>query len=453
MSKKPTKIVGLGYSDFIALVNSGQELHLQSAKLIPFYKPGDEMALTSIFLSALRLIKEFRINILKTFNLTRSGKIHIFTEVEFILFDNKRVDGLILIVRGKKVIDAALIEVKNKNIELNEEQIADYLNIAKEYNIPNLLTISNQFVSFPTQSPLSLKVPKQVSLYHLSWSYILTIAHILLADNKNNIEDEDQVEIMKEVVDYFESKKSGVVGFNQMKSGWVDIANKANSGTSLKLSDVSVDESVSSWLQEERDMALILSRELGLLVRSGKDKFKNNLKARIEFEKRELISKLSLQSILQIEGAASNISVKSNFDRRNIEMSVTIAAPLDRKEKAQITWIRNQIKYCEKKNPELFEKMKQDLMVDINIKYSSKPIRLPLDELEYAHDRIKGKEIKNFNILLIKYLGRKFVSRSVFVTTIETMLIDYYQGIVQFLKKWEKPAPQIPQKDIGTKTI
>jgi len=240
MSKKPTKIVGLGYSDFIALVNSGQELHLQSAKLIPFYKPGDEMALTSIFLSALRLIKEFRINILKTFNLTRSGKIHIFTEVEFILFDNKRVDGLILIVRGKKVIDAALIEVKNKNIELNEEQIADYLNIAKEYNIPNLLTISNQFVSFPTQSPLSLKVPKQVSLYHLSWSYILTIAHILLADNKNNIEDEDQVEIMKEVVDYFESKKSGVVGFNQMKSGWVDIANKANSGTSLKLSDVSV---------------------------------------------------------------------------------------------------------------------------------------------------------------------------------------------------------------------
>lgn len=453
MNKKPSKIVGLEYSSFVELVNNGQEIHLQSAKLIPFYKPGDEMALTSIFLSALRLIKEFRINIFKAINLARNGNIHIFTEVEFILFDKKRIDGLILIERGKKIIDAILIEVKNKNTDLNEKQIEDYLNIAKEYNIPKLLTISNQFVSYPTQSPLSLKVPKQVNLYHLSWSYILTIAHILLADNKNDIEDADQVEIMKEIVDYFESKQSGVIGFNQMKPGWVDIANKANSGTSLKTNDISVDESVSSWLQEERDMALILSRELGLLVRSGKDKFKNDLKGRIEFEKKELVSKLSLESTLQIDGAASNINVKTNFDRRNIEMSVSLSAPLDRKEKAQITWVRNQINYCNKKNSELFEKLKAELMVDINIKYSSTPIRLPFDELEFAFERLNNKEIKSFNILLIKYLGRKFISRSIFVSTIEEMIIDYYQGIVQYLKKWEKPAPKIQQKDIGEKTI
>jgi len=453
MSKKPTKLIGLSYSDFTNLINEGQEIHLQPARLIPFYKPGNELALTSIFLSALRLVKEFRINISKAINLTRSGKIHIFTEVEFLLFEKKRIDGLILIVRGKNIVDAVIIEVKNKNVELNENQIAEYLNIAKEYNIPKLLTISNQFVSFPTQSPLSLKIPKQVKLYHLSWSFILTIAHILLADNENNIEDKDQIEIMKEIVDYFESKNSGVVGFTQMKPGWVDIVNKANSGTSLKLNDISVEETVSSWLQEERDMALILSRELGLLVRSGQSKFKNNLKARIDHEKRELISKLSLQSILQIDGAASNVIVRPNFDRRNIEMSVTLSPPLDRKERAQITWIRNQIKICEKKNPELFEKLRNDLMVDINIKYSSEPIRLPLEELEYAFERISGREIKSFNILLIKYLGRKFVSRSGFVNIIEKMLIEYYQGIVQYLKKWEKPAPQIPQKDVGTKAI
>jgi len=453
MSKKPTKLVGLSYSDFITLISKGQEIHLQPARLIPFYKPGDELALTSIFMSALRLVKEFRKNISKAINLTQNGSIYIFTEVEFLLFEKKRVDGLILIVRGKNIVDAAIIEVKNKNVELNEKQISDYLNIAKEYTIPRLLTTSNQFVSFPTQSPLSLKIPKQVKLYHLSWSFILTIAHILLADNENNIEDEDQVEIMKEVVDYFESKNSGVVGFTQMKPGWIDIVDKANSGTSLKLNDNSVEETVSSWLQEERDMALILSRELGLLVLSGQSKFKDNLKAIIDYEKRELISKLSLQSILQINGAASNVIVRPNFVRRNIEMSVTLSSPQDRKERAQITWIRNQIKLCEKKNPELFEKLRSDLMVDINIKYSNKPIRLPLEELEYAFERINGKEIKSFNILLIKYLGRKFVSRSGFVTIIEKMLIEYYQGIVQYLKKWEKPAPQIPQKDVSTKTI
>ena len=452
MNKKPTKFIGVEYSKFVELINKGQEIHLRSAKLIPFYKPGDEMALTSIFLSALRLIKEFRINLFKTFNLSRSGNIHIFTEIEFLYYDKKRVDGMILIERGKKIIDGILIEVKNKNTELNEKQIEDYLNIAKEYNIPKLLTISNQFVSYPTQSPITVKPPKSVDLYHLSWSYILTVAHILLADNKDNIEDVDQVEIMNEVVDYFESKNSGVVGFTRMKAGWVEIANQANLGTSLKTSDPAVEEAISSWIQEERDMALILSRELGLLVKSGKNKYKNDLKGRLEFEKKELVSKLSLEAAYQIEGAASNINVRANFDRRNIEMFVSIHAPLDRKEKAKITWIKNQLNYCERKNPELFDILKNELMVDINIKFTSNQLRLPIIELEYAFDRLENREIRSFNILLIKDLGRKFMSRSVFVNIIEEMLINYYEGVVQYLKKWEKPAPKIQNKELDENT-
>ena len=58
MAKRPTKLIGRSLSDFNAIVKSGEEMHLQTARLIPFYKPGDEMALTSIFLSGLRLIKE-----------------------------------------------------------------------------------------------------------------------------------------------------------------------------------------------------------------------------------------------------------------------------------------------------------------------------------------------------------------------------------------------------------
>ena len=89
MSKKPTKIIGLNYADFMDLIKSKDEINLQSAKLIPFYKPGDEMALTSIFLSGLRLINEFRKNLFKSIGLPYSGSVHIFTEVEFLLFDKK----------------------------------------------------------------------------------------------------------------------------------------------------------------------------------------------------------------------------------------------------------------------------------------------------------------------------------------------------------------------------
>ena len=33
------------------------------------------------------------------------------------------------------------------------------------------------------------------------------------------------------------------------------------------------------------------------------------------------------------------------------------------------------------------------------------------------------------------------------------MLIDYYQGILQHLKRWEKPVPQIEDKPKETKRI
>ena len=450
MNKKPTKLIGLPFNNFKNLVSEGKEFHLQTARLIPFYKPGDEMALTSIFMSALRLIKEFRKNVSQAIGLTTSGYIHIFTEIEFILFDKKRIDGLILVVRGKKIVDAVLIEVKNKNNELDEQQINDYANIAKEYGIKRLLTISNQFVSFPTQSPINAKIPKSVSLFHLSWSYILTIAHILLIDNDNNIEDEDQIEIMNEVINYLESPKSGVVGFTQMKQGWTDVVHKMNAGASLKQNDDSVDETISSWLEEERDMALILSRELGLLVRSGQSRFKNDLSARINYEKKQLISNKSLESILQIDGVASDINVQPNFGRKNIEIAVTLDAPKDRTLRPQITWLRNQIKYCSKKNPELFAMFEKELMIDINIKFTSKPVRISFSELEYAYEKLGSKEIKSFNILQVKYLGRKFESRKLFVKIIEEMLIQYYQLIVQHLKKWEKPVPKIVKKEVIT---
>ena len=152
------------------------------------------------------MIKEFRQNIFKILGLTLTGKVHIFTEIEFKYFDNQRIDGLILIERSGKIIDSIILEVKNKNNELNADQIQRYIKIAQAYKISKILTISNQFVNFPTQSPIQVRMPKSFQMYHFSWSYILTLAHILLFDNKTNIEDRDQIEIMNEILNYFESQ-------------------------------------------------------------------------------------------------------------------------------------------------------------------------------------------------------------------------------------------------------
>ena len=64
MKKKVSKLVGLSIDEFDEFVHSGQ-IKVSQARLIPLLKMGDEMALTSIFLSALRMVKEFREQIFK----------------------------------------------------------------------------------------------------------------------------------------------------------------------------------------------------------------------------------------------------------------------------------------------------------------------------------------------------------------------------------------------------
>jgi len=142
--KKPTKIIGMNIENFRSLVNTKEEIILHPARLIPFYKPGDEMSLTSIFLSALRLIEEFKDSIFKSINLSKSGNILVFTEVEFLLFENKRIDGLLLVVRGKKILEAVILEMKNKNNTIDEAQILSYVEIGKAYD-KNLVLIA-QFI-------------------------------------------------------------------------------------------------------------------------------------------------------------------------------------------------------------------------------------------------------------------------------------------------------------------
>ena len=447
MKIKPTKIIGLQIADFDNLVNSGEEIHLRPARLLNFHKPGDELAITSIFLSGIKLIKEFRRNIFNQIKLTNSNSIRFYSEIQFVLFDNLRIDGLILIIKSNKIVDAILIEVKNKKNELDEAQLTFYLKIAKEYKVPNFLTISNQFVNFPTQSPLNIKVPGQISLYHLSWTYILTASYLLLANNEINIENHDQKELMKEMVSYFESKESGIIGLTQVKQGWIELTQKINTKIKFKSKEAFVVDTVSSWIQIERCMALALSRELLTLVESGKRKFKDDLRGRLIFEQKELTENFSLESIYKVDGAASQLKLSAHFDTKTIEYSVELSAPSDKGNRGKITWIKKQLEKSKTKNEVLFNQIKENIFIEINYKFSSNPIKIKLLEIDSVEDQLSDKEITGFKIMYILSLSQKFEGRKIILELIEQNLMKFYQGVVQHLKKWEKPAPKILKKN------
>ncbi|GAG68540.1 unnamed protein product, partial [marine sediment metagenome] len=111
-------------------------IKLREAHLIPIIKPGDEMALASVILSSIRLIKEFRRMIFSDTKISKGGHIFVFNEVIFSQFPNSRVDGLLLTVRGGVIKDAAIFEMKNGTNDLDQEQIERYKKIAESYNIP-----------------------------------------------------------------------------------------------------------------------------------------------------------------------------------------------------------------------------------------------------------------------------------------------------------------------------
>lgn len=446
MDNKSIKILNQKKSDFDELVKKGV-IQLRDARLIPSFKIGDEVGLASVLLSAMRMIREFRRMILSNIRMSKGGHFYAYNEVVFPQFKNCRIDGLILIEKGGVIKDATIFEMKNGNNEINKEQIEKYIDLAKSCSIPRIVTVSNQFVSEPTQSPIDVKSIKSVDQYHFSWLYILTLAHILLFDNETNIEDPDQIELMKEIVKYFEYDKSGICGFTQMKKGWREIVEKINLGARIKLSDSDLDEAVISWQQEEKDLALILSKSLGVFVTSGDTKYRGDLDLRIRNDKKKLVETKILSSNLKVKNAVSDIRIDASFEKKIVEMSVTLRAPQDKKIRGQLSWIKRQLGNCKKKNKEKFLKVEQEILIDISLKNISKSERISIDNLDNVYNEIKDREIKEFKVMMIKDFSRNFSSCKKFVEIIEEMLLDYYSGIVQSLTKWEEPAPKIIEKE------
>ncbi len=441
MDKKLTKLNGITKDEFFDHIKCNNII-VRPARLIPFYKPGHENALTSVFLASVRLVKEFRRSIFSELNIPNGGEVLYYTEPSFKEFEKCRFDGMIVVIKSNKIVDVALLEMKNGDEDINKEQIERYIEVCKCLGVAKLLTVSNQYVDHPKQCPLHIKSTKKLERYHFSWSYILTIAHLLLFDNDKNIEDVDQVEIMKEAVAYFRNKKSGVLGFNKMKDGWKVFCEHVRKGATVDEKSTEVDDVVLSWHQEEKDMALMLSQKLGILVNAKNNKYKDNKKKRIADDKNFLIKNLCLESVLQIKNSVSDIFIIPRFDKRSTFFAITMIAPNEKTSKARANWLRKQLEKCSKKNKDDFDKIAGDISIDIYYKNSSKKERLSLSGFINKND-YDDRTIAKFKIVLNKDHQKDFSSPTKFVLQIEETLVVFYDLIVQHMKKVVPKAPRI----------
>ena len=264
---KDIKIVGMDFDEFKNALASEDEdkfkIFAKPARLIPIGKD-DEMAMTSVFLSALILVKEYRDIISEKIDLLKKGSLYCFTEVSFPTVispdtdkEKSRFDGLAIVVGGNKIKDACIFEMKHGNSKIDGNQIEKYAKMAMQLGIKKIVSVSNQCVTNPTDYPVPVKLDKKWKgqLYHLSWSYIVYFADILLQKNGTDISDVDQQNIMFEVKEYL-NNCGGKEDFGSMKiEKWGDVVRDLASDITNKMYEENRKEIVKSWIQEEKDLS------------------------------------------------------------------------------------------------------------------------------------------------------------------------------------------------------
>ena len=443
--KKLNKLIGLKKSEFDSFIKAQQtnqkpQIQVRPSRLIPLLKAGDEMALTSIFLSSLKLIKEFRDNLFKEIKFPKGGKSFYYTEVSFPDSEFKeRIDGLIINVSSGIIKDAVFFEMKNGKDSLNKIQIEQYIKIARNFKVDKLVTISNEFVSDPKESPIEkLKVPSSFNLYHFSWTFIQTLAQILLFDNDENIEDEDQVNIMQEVVNYFEHPNSGLLGYSSMHDDWTKVCSKINNNEKINKDDGVIRNAVRSWHQEEKDLALLMSKNLGVAVKSSIKKGSSSIVDDIK----KLINTQSLTGFLIVKDALSKIEIDLDFNKKTVTLSAFLIPPMDKKNKGKVSYLFNQLEKCKRNEGELYNEVENEIYITPHFKSLKSQDNYSLMDMLNGDFR-KYNDIQKFKILMIKNFKGNFSSKKRFVSELESSTLKFYEAIIQHLSNWKKPPPKV----------
>lgn len=183
----------------------------QRARLLPTVgikgQEEQERRATSSLLAVMHAVPEFGHALLRELGAPKSPIVKTFTEVRFKNAAGKSQipDGAIVCERGKKRW-SCLVEVKTGSAALRDEQVASYLDLARDNGFDGVLTISNQITAVSTESPVAVDKRKlrKASLWHFSWWRVLTEA--IVQHRYRGISDPDQAWILGELIAYLDHR-------------------------------------------------------------------------------------------------------------------------------------------------------------------------------------------------------------------------------------------------------
>lgn len=420
------------------------------ARLIPTLPDSKkEEKATSCLLSTFMVVPEFARQVLSDAGAPVGKRIHIecYTEVVFKSSEsgkNSRPDGLIVIKGGSKTW-VALVESKIANNQLSQEQVEEYIDLARRHGIDSVITISNQFATIPTHHPIKINKKKlrSVQLFHFSWLSLVSKA-ILISDNKV-LEDAEQSFILNELVQYLNHESSGVSALAKMHSDWKESCTNIQQGVALSKNSDIVRNTVSSWHQLQRHLSLKLSMSIGSQVTIHLNRQRaNDAELNLQEDCATLSHKNQLDTDFVVKNAASNLHFCADFSRRTVTVSMKLEAPKDKsRATAPINWLTRQLKEVETE------------LTYIRVHWPGRILMTSATLQEAIDDPIvllpPGEKVlpSYMEVARVIDLAGKFKGARTFVEISWNELESFYRDVGQHLSKWIPKAPKIkdPEKE------
>lgn len=409
-----------------------------------------ESRVTSIVLALLPRIPGLAASLLGSMGVRvgRRTRIESFTEI---VFENEagrdgrdRPDGLIVIDTGRSR-HSILVEVKIGKAEIELDQVCRYLDLARDNGVDAVLTVSNQFVARADHPPIAVpkSALKRVALFHWPWMWILTQCRLLQVDG--SVQDVEQRFMLDEFVRYLEHDSTGVEGFTRMAKGWKDVVRAVGAGARLQKNASEVEQAVASWIQEQRDLCLLLSRGLGQAVKQPVERaLRDDPLARLAHDVERFVDTNVLETKLRVPDAAGDILVRADLLRKSISVEMRVRAPEDRKStKARVNWLLRMIR-------------EDDDRVDVRAHWPSKvpPTQRHIGKVREEPDSLQPPNTAlvpgSFDVLLVEELGARFGGSRTFIEDLERAVQTFYELIGQHLREWRAapPKPLRTERDV-----
>jgi hypothetical protein len=414
----------------------------QPARLIPVAgirgQEEQERRATSALLAVMGAVPQFGHALLGGLGAPK-GRISTFAEVQFKDVDGKVAipDGAIVIERGKTRW-RALVEVKTGSAALTTEQVSHYLDLARDYGLDAVVTISNQITARPTDSPVTVdkRKLKKVGFYHVSWWRIITEA--VLQYRFRGVSDPDQAWILGELIAYLDHENSGASGFQDMGESWVRVRDGARQGT-LRAADKEVRAVAERWEQFIDYLVLGLSQDLGADVEPVRPR-KQTLPERLDALVQGLVGNSDLAGAVRVPDAIASLGLCADLKARQLTTSVNVDAPREGRPAARISWMLRQLADAP-----------AGLRITVAFANSRETTSLLLSEAHEYPQRLLSstdpkREPRTFELALTRPLGLKSgKGQGSFVRETRRQLIDFYGELVQDLKPWQAKAPKLPE--------